>query len=663
MNRRPSELALVAVSLVCVLILAACNCAPTLRYITISPSGPITVPGAQVAFTATGYYSNGAITPSISVSWSSSTTSVATINGTSGVATGVAAGTTTITATALGITSGTTTLTVAPATSITVTPATTTISLTNTSANTVQYDAVANYSGGTVDVTQFATWAATTPSIATFSTATPGLATAAAAGTTPVTATLDGVVGTASLTVTNGVALVVTPASPNLAVGNSSSLTVQEQYPDMSLHPVTGPVTWSSATPAQANVVTQPNATNGSTAIVTGFSSTASNTPPTVAITATEGALSGAANVTVDQGTTTAAYASDFTGNIDYFSVNATTAPYLSGLVPTATSGYFPSQTVIDPNGQFLFLTSTNAGQTFVTPYTIGSGGALTAGTAVTMVNSADITYSAVDPYGRFLFVADENSPSTTPATPGGIYVYSINQSTGALTAVTGSPFTKNLNAPAGLAIDQSGTYLYASNFGNPLGSPAAPGTTIAGFTIDPNTGALTPLSTPTFTASPALSSPNYMAWDPTGTYLYVANNFANTTPTVTSFTLGANGALTQLTTTTVTGATAPLNVAVTPNGSFLYVLDGVGGLYGFTLSAGSPSTTAIAGSPFPTAGTIPTGIAIDPTSSILAVDNSDTSNISIYTINATSGVLTPQTPVSTGSSSRPFFVVFYNTF
>ncbi|HUN61504.1 MAG TPA: hypothetical protein VMU53_05930, partial [Candidatus Sulfotelmatobacter sp.] len=76
MKRRPSELALVAVSLVCVLILAACNCAPTLRYITISPSGPTIVIGAQEAFTATGYYSNGAVTPNISVSWSSASTSV-----------------------------------------------------------------------------------------------------------------------------------------------------------------------------------------------------------------------------------------------------------------------------------------------------------------------------------------------------------------------------------------------------------------------------------------------------------------------------------------------------------------------------------------------------------------------------------------------------------
>ena len=88
MRIKPSQLAFVAVSLVCVLILAACNCAPTLRYITISPANQTIAVGTTQQFSATGYYSNGSVMPNITVSWSSSAVSVATINGTTGVATG-----------------------------------------------------------------------------------------------------------------------------------------------------------------------------------------------------------------------------------------------------------------------------------------------------------------------------------------------------------------------------------------------------------------------------------------------------------------------------------------------------------------------------------------------------------------------------------------------
>jgi len=77
------------------------------------------------------------------------------------------------------------------------------------------------------------------------------------------------------------------------------------------------------------------------------------------------------------------------------------------------------------------------------------------------MVACSDtLTYGIVDPYGRYLYVTDQQTPAAT----GGIYAFTISQSTGALTPVPGSPFTANLNIPAALAIDQSGTYLYAAN-------------------------------------------------------------------------------------------------------------------------------------------------------------------------------------------------------
>ena len=94
------------------------NAPPTLVSIAVTPANPSIVSGTTQQFTATGTYSD-ASTQNItaSVTWSSSSIAAATISnvgGSKGLATGVAAGNTTITAT-LGLISGNTQLTVTPA--------------------------------------------------------------------------------------------------------------------------------------------------------------------------------------------------------------------------------------------------------------------------------------------------------------------------------------------------------------------------------------------------------------------------------------------------------------------------------------------------------------------------------------------------------------------
>ena len=85
--------------------------APTLSSISVTPANPSIAVGATQQFTATGTYSDGSTKDLTSqVTWASSATAVATINS-SGLASGVSAGSTTITVTS-GSVSGTTTLTV-----------------------------------------------------------------------------------------------------------------------------------------------------------------------------------------------------------------------------------------------------------------------------------------------------------------------------------------------------------------------------------------------------------------------------------------------------------------------------------------------------------------------------------------------------------------------
>jgi len=640
MKRKPSELALAAVSLVCVLILAACNCAPTLRYITVSPLNPTITAGTTQQFTATGFYSNGTVTPGLSVSWSSSNTSVATINGTSGVATGVANGTTTITATALGITSASTTLTVNGITSITVTPADPSIGVGQTQA----FKATSN--GGT-DVTSLVTWSSVTTSVATITTA--GVATGVSAGTSSISAALNGITGSTTLTVTPPVplSLVITPAAPNIAIGNAILLTAQEKLSDGSTRTPLGTVTWVSSTPAQANVVSN----SASTALAAGFAAGA----PT--ITATEGTLtSPATTLTVVVGKTHFAYVSN-AGNLNLgaYSVNATASPYLTSTGTAGTPGYLPSQTVLNPNGMYLYSIATNGTNSYVFEFTINATtGALTsAGSTLTVAGESGQNTGVIDPYGRFLYVIDDGSNSTTYPN-GTIYGFTISQTDGSLTPIGAvTAYTTNLNVPEGIVADKTGNYLYVSNNS---------GNNISIYSINQTTGALTPVGTPVTTGSTASSGPWFVTVDPAGADLYVANNSEGS---VTSFSIGSGGTLTSPTTVNVTSATAVLNLIISPNDKYLYVLDegspsGNGQVYLFTLTSGVPSSAPV-GSPV-AVGQNPTGMAIDPTSTLLAVDNSGNhttaGSISLFTIGST-GALTSQTAVAAGI--QPYFVTFYD--
>ncbi len=83
---------------------------PSLTSITVTPPSPTITAGTTQQFTAMGTYSDGSAFTLTSVAWSSSKTSIATINA-SGLATGVAAGTSTIQAT-LGLITGSANLTV-----------------------------------------------------------------------------------------------------------------------------------------------------------------------------------------------------------------------------------------------------------------------------------------------------------------------------------------------------------------------------------------------------------------------------------------------------------------------------------------------------------------------------------------------------------------------
>ena len=174
----------------------------TLVSISVAPTTADIDTGDTQAFTATGHYDDATTDDlTFDVTWASSNTAVASIN-TSGLATGQGDGTAGITASLDGVTSTAASITVTtppPATlvSIDVTPASASIEMTETQV----FTATGNYDdASTADITGDVAWASSNPAVAIINGS--GVATGMAAGSSNITASLDGVVSApAALTV------------------------------------------------------------------------------------------------------------------------------------------------------------------------------------------------------------------------------------------------------------------------------------------------------------------------------------------------------------------------------------------------------------------------------------------------------------------------------
>jgi hypothetical protein len=270
---------------------------PTLTAIAVTPLNPSIPKGLTQQFTATGIYSDGTSKPMTSVTWTSATPANATIGSITGLATGLVAGTSVMTATS-GTLSGTSTLTVTAATltSITVTPALPSIP----KGMTQQLVATGHYSDATSQVlTGSAIWTSGTQTVATLNangTATSGLATGILPGTSVMTATSGTISGSTTLTVTAATlsSIVVTPALPSIPKGLTQQFIATGHYSDLTTQVLTTTATWTSGTLTVATMNANGTATSG---LATGI------LPGTSVITATSGLISGNTTLTVTPAT------------------------------------------------------------------------------------------------------------------------------------------------------------------------------------------------------------------------------------------------------------------------------------------------------------------------------------------------------------------------
>ena len=253
----------------------------TLSSISVTPVSAVLAPTPTVNCVATGNFSDGT-TQVITgiVTWTSSAPTVASVGG--GRVTALSGGSVIITA-QLGSVSGDSRITVdsSKLTSIQISPPTATVP----QQTGVAFRGIGRFAdGNTQDLTTFALWTVSPPSLASINA---GQATGLAPGKAVVTALFAEQVGTASLTVTTASAtsLVVSPAATDFEQGGSTQFNAIAVFSDGTTRDVTPWVTWSSSSADVADV--------SPTGLATGTGAGTTN------VTATMKGLNGTAVLTV----------------------------------------------------------------------------------------------------------------------------------------------------------------------------------------------------------------------------------------------------------------------------------------------------------------------------------------------------------------------------
>ena len=345
------------------------------------------------------------------------------------------------------------------------------------------------------------------------------------------------------------------------------------------------------------------------------------------------------ASVSQGQGTILLATYTGTTGTINPGGLSVTSGVGIT-VTPSSTTTYTlnvdgtdvatATVTVLTYTPKFVYVS--NSGDKTISGFSIdGTTGALTAlvGSPFALPDANGQDQIATSPDGKFLFAA---------GTSGSVYSFSINSASGALTSVAGSPFT--VGAPVYcVAVDPFDRFVYAHGTdGN-----------IYGFSLNQTTGALTAIS-----GSPWASGRNPDKYGgvivhPSGLFLYAANPDDNT---LTGFAINqSTGALTN------TGGspfdvnysatlTSPRGLAVDATGAYLFTKGETGTSYlaAMSIDISTGNLTSATGSPYgPLTGSDAYhGLCAHPTKSVIYISfyGGTSADAAVYSLNLGTGAL-----------------------
>jgi 6-phosphogluconolactonase (cycloisomerase 2 family) len=307
--------------------------------------------------------------------------------------------------------------------------------------------------------------------------------------------------------------------------------------------------------------------------------------------------------------------------NINGAAYSGSSLAAVAGTSPALGNGTVNDMTVV--SNKFLYEPFVPNGasvvsiQSFSINHTNGSLAAISSNPVATTLTAGDSITS--DPAGRFLFVGNSQT--------GEIAVFQVDPTTGALTDSPGSPFSLFGNSVTSLTVDGTGHFLYAANSGSLAGD-------VTGFTIDQTTGALSLISGSPFPTGlfdvkgessgkyllglgfgsnvtvvtieagtgallseanfPTVSFPDTLAVSPNGSFVYTfAVNGQNKALPVEGYQLDASGNLTAVTGSPFSTVAPLRNGKFTSDGKSLFGQNDTAGIQVLT---SDPTTGALTG-------------------------------------------------------------------
>jgi len=300
------------------------------------------------------------------------------------------------------------------------------------------------------------------------------------------------------------------------------------------------------------------------------------------------------------------------------------------------TKDKYPSTIIVHPSGKFLYSASRTVDT--VPIYKIDPVTGWLQETKESPFDSrlrSPFSYG-FHPSGDYLYVAGRG---------GGVAGFSVDQNSGALNYVPGSPFRAGERTRS-LSVHPSGEFVYASN---------AYTNNISAYRVNPKNGALVELANSPFPAGEAGpfddtyaklpdvginrgGLPYYIATHPSGQYVYVTNWAA---ASISMFRVDQqSGDLSLIEQPKETGLT-PYAVAVHPSGKYVYASTwGSNDVWAYTVDLATGLLSHIEGSPFATNGFKPVDIAFNRDGTMAYVANISSNNTTIFEVNPETGVL-----------------------
>jgi len=300
----------------------------------------------------------------------------------------------------------------------------------------------------------------------------------------------------------------------------------------------------------------------------------------------------------------------------------ATGAVAVTGSTP-GPDGTTPYGLALAPKKNFLYVANSQSNN--ISTFNIASDGTLSLN-ATTSDGGSGPYEALIDPSGQYLLV-------TNSGLPGSVSVFSIDSSSGALTAVAGSPFYAN-DSPNEIVMPPAGNFVYVSNPSSGM---------VTGFTFDAGTGVLAPVPGSPFFSGGGASA---LAIDNSGQFLYVANTSASNPGSdvignISGFSINANGGLQSISGSPFTPSigSGPSTLVAVPNSSFLYATTPGSSysIWAFEINSSNGQLTVANQSPFSqTAGG--QFALIDTNGNYFFIGSEESKEIAAYTYDTNTG-------------------------